>query len=405
MKWCSIWGMELVPESEIGNRLVRMQSWMRASDVDAVFILQNADVFYFSGTLQSGLLCLPATGEPVFLVVKSLARARLESPLQKLVTLPGMRKAPGLLAAEGVGKLRRVGLELDVLPVSHFRRLGQVFGDVEFTDVSDAIRNIRMVKSPYEVEQVRRAAWQLNTAFREIPAWLRAGISELELAALLEGRLRGLGHQGLTRMRGFNNEMGYGTVSIGPSASYPSCFPGPVGFVGLYPGMPNGAGERCLAPGDTVMVDIVGGYGGYIADKTRTFGFGEIAPDMAAAHSFILELMAGIEQLLKPGIPCELVYRHALERVKDSPYEENFMGVGLEKVRFLGHGVGLELDDLPVLAAGVDVPLQPGMTVAVEPKVFFPGRGGVGIEDTYLITDTGFEKLTLSPAEIIRVTV
>ncbi len=397
--------MELVPESEVRNRLVQMQSWMRSSDVDAVFVLQNADVFYFSGTLQSGLLCLPALGEPVFLVVKSLARAGLESPLKKLVALPGMRKAPDLLEAESVGKLRRVGLELDVLPVNHFQRLSQVFGDVEFTDASDAIRNIRMIKSPYEVEQVRRAAWQLNTAFHEIPAWLRAGISELELATLLEGRLRALGHQGLTRMRGFNNEIGYGTVSIGPSASYPSCFPGPVGFVGLYPGMPNGAGERRLEPGDTVMVDIVGGYGGYVADKTRTFAFGEIAPDMSAAHSFVLELIAGVECLLKPGTPCEFLYRHALERIKDSPYEANFMGVGQEKVHFLGHGVGLELDDLPVLAPGFKIPLQPGMTVAVEPKIFFPGRGGVGVEDTYLITETGFEKLTLSPAEIIQVAV
>ena len=397
--------MELVPESEVGNRLERLQSWMRASEVDAVFVLQNADLFYFSGTLQSGLLCLPARGEPVFLVVKSLARARLESPLQKLVALPGMKKAPGLLAGEGVVGLRRVGLELDVLPVNHFRRLSQAFGDVEFIDASDAIRNIRMIKSPYEVEQVRRAAGQLNAAFREIPGWLRAGISELELATLLESRLRGLGHQGRTRMRGFNNEMGYGTVSIGPSASYPSCFPGPVGFVGLYPGMPNGAGERRMERGDTVMVDIVGGYGGYVADKTRTFALGEIAPDMAAAHSFVLELMAGVERLLKPGTPCEIIYSHAMEKIKDSPFEENFMGLGGEKVRFLGHGVGLELDDLPVLASGFETPLQPGMTIAVEPKIFFPGRGGVGIEDTYLITETGFEKLTLSPSEIIQGTV
>jgi Xaa-Pro aminopeptidase len=394
--------MELVPESEIRNRLERLQSWMRVSDVDAVFVFQNADMFYFSGTLQSGLLCLPAQGEPVFLVVKSLTRARLESPLEKLVALPGMRKAPGLLAGEGVGKLRRVGLELDVLPVNHLQRLREVFGGVEFTDASDAIRSIRMIKSPHEAEQVRRAAGQLNLAFREIPGWLVAGISELELAARLEGFLRGLGHQGLTRMRGFNNEMGYGAISIGPSASHPSCFPGPVGFVGLYPGMPNGAGDRRLAPGDTVMFDIVGGYGGYVADKTRTFAFGDIAPDMAAAHSFVLELLADIEQLLRPGTPCELIYRQALDRVEDTPYEENFMGLGQERVRFLGHGVGLELDDLPVLASGFKTPLEPGMTIAIEPKIFFPGRGGVGIEDTYLITGTGFEKLTLSPAQIIQ---
>jgi len=401
-KWCSIWQMELVPESEVMNRRDRLQSWMTGSDVDAVFIFQNADIFYFSGTLQTGLLCLPAQGEAVFLVLKSLARARMESPLKRLVALPGMRRAPELLAGEGLGRVRRVGLELDVLPVNHFERLKHVFAGVEFVDASEAVRNLRMVKSPYEVEQVRRAAAQLNEAFTEIPGWLRAGISELEVAARLEGRLRELGHQGLTRMRGFNNEMGYGTVSIGPSASHPSCFPGPVGFVGLYPGMPSGAGDRRLAPGDTVMVDIVGGYGGYIADKTRTFALGEVAPDMAAAHSFALELLAEIEQLLKPGTRCDSIYQHAIDRIKHSPFAENFMGLGAERVRFVGHGVGLELDDLPVLASGVGTELQPGMTIAVEPKLFFPGRGGVGIEDTYAITESGFEKLTLSPSHIIH---
>jgi Xaa-Pro aminopeptidase len=241
----------------------------------------------------------------------------------------------------------------------------------------------------------------LALAFRKIPGWLRPGIREIELAALLEGFLREQRHQGIIRMRSFNGEMGYGALSGGSSASHPTCFAGPVGFVGLYPAIPNGAGDRPLATGDTLMADIVGGYGGYIADKTRTFGLAPLAPDLREAHSFVLDLMAEIEGSLKPGTVCEDIYSRAVARVEKSPYADGFMGVGDSSVRFVGHGVGLELDELPVLAPGFTMPLEPGMTIAVEPKIFFPGRGGVGIENTYLITDSGFENLTAFPEEIL----
>jgi Xaa-Pro aminopeptidase len=150
------------------------------------------------------------------------------------------------------------------------------------------------------------------------------------------------------------------------------------------------------------MVDICGGYGGYIADKTRTFAVGDLAKDMCEAHEFVLRMNSEIEAMLKPGTSCASIYRYTLDRIGDSPYAATFMGVGDSKVRFVGHGVGLELDELPVLASGFDLPLQPGMTIAIEPKIFFPDHGGVGVENTYLITETGFEKLTVYREELIE---
>jgi Xaa-Pro aminopeptidase len=380
-----------------------MQSWMQDSSVDAVFILQNADLFYFSGTVQAGLLCLPASGEPVYLIQKSLSRARTESPWEKLLPLTGLKKAPDLIAGEGYGTLRRIGLEMDVLPTSYYLRFQSLFPEAEFLDASQAIRKIRMIKSPYEIDRIRLAARQLERAFDQMPGWIDPGIAELEVQARLEGFLRQNGHQGITRMRGFNNEIAYGTVSSGASACYPTLFPGPVGFIGLYPGVPNGGSERKLEMGDPLMADIVGGSGGYIADKTRVYVLGELERDMCDGHEFALDIMRGIEAMLRPGVLSLEVYRYTLERIKDSPYAENFMGVGDSKVRFVGHGVGLELDELPVLAASFDIPLQAGMTIAIEPKIFFPERGGVGIESTYLITDSGFENLTPFPETIIHV--
>jgi Xaa-Pro dipeptidase len=395
--------MELLPRSEAQSRLQRVQGWMNRSGLDALFVLQNADQYYFSGTVQVGLFSIPASGDPVYLVQKSPTRARWESPWEHIVPLSSLRNVPDILGAEKRFRpLRRIGLEMDVLPASYYLRFLAIFDGVEFLDASEAIRNIRMIKSPYELAQMRESARMLHGAFEAMPDWAHAGATELEISAHLEAHLRLAGHQGITRMRGFNQEIAYGTVSSGPAASYPTCFPGPVGFIGLYPAIPGGAGLRRLERGEPLMVDIVGGYGGYIADKTRTFAVGELAADMREAHDFVLSLNQEIERMLKPGVPCSDVYSRALDRVKESPYAETFMGAGDSKVRFVGHAVGLELDEWPVLAPGFDLPLQPGMTIAVEPKIFFPDRGGVGIENTYLVTDVGFENLTPYREDIIQ---
>jgi Xaa-Pro dipeptidase len=329
----------------------------------------------------------------------------MESPWQRLVPFPGFKKLPGWLADEGLGNLSRIGIETDVLPTNYYLRLREAFPQADFVDASEGIRHIRMIKSAYEIEQIRQAAGMLRATFERIPSWIQPGVTELELTARIEGHLRSQGHQGIIRMRAFNHRIGYGTLSSGASAAYPTSFPGPVGFVGLYPAVPNGGSERRLAAGEPVMADFVGGYGGYIADKTRVFVLGEPGREMAEAHRFALDLNREIESMLKPGILCSSIYQHALERVKDSPYASGFMGAADSQVRFVGHGVGLELDELPVLAGGFDIPLASGMTIAIEPKIIFTERGGVGIENTYRVTDTGFEKLTVFPEEIIAVPV
>ena len=395
--------MDLLPKSEAAGRVAQLQQWMQRSSLDAVFVFQNVDLFYFAGTMQSGLLCIPNSGEPLYFVQKSLTRARMESPWEHLLPFPGFKKLPDWLAGEGVQTLCRVGIESDVLPTAYYLRLRDQFPAVQFVDASETIRTIRMVKSRHESDQIRRAGRMLRSAFERMPQWARPGATELQVMAQMECCLRGIGHPGIVRMRGFNNQIGFGTISSGASASYPTPFPGPVGSVGLTPAAPGGGSEHVLTSGETLMADIVGCAGGYIADVTRIFVLGSAPRDMVEAHRFVLELNREIETMLKPGTLCSHMYRHALERIKESPYAQGFMGAGDGQVQFLGHGVGLELDELPVLAGGFDIPLQPGMTIAIEPKIIFAGRGGVGIENTYLVTESGFETVTDFPEEIIRI--
>jgi Xaa-Pro aminopeptidase len=217
----------------------------------------------------------------------------------------------------------------------------------------------------------------------------------------MERYLRLQGHQGILRTRGFNYEIGYGAFSAGANACFPTSFPGSTGFKGLYAAVANTGSGRRLAPGEPILVDIAGGYGGYLADATRTFAIESLPSDMQEAHAWILELNVEMESMLVPGTECCKICDHAFVKAGDRPFADTFMGIGDNHLRFIGHGVGLELDEWPVVGPKSRHRLKPGMVLAIEPKIFFPERGGLGIENMYLITEKGFEKLTPYREEII----
>jgi Xaa-Pro aminopeptidase len=393
--------MDFLPRSEAKDRVMRLQRWMHASSIDAVFIMQNADLYYFSGTIQSGLLCIPYEGDPVYLVKKSLIRAKQECAWDRIIPFSRMEEAPETLQSEGIQPLKKIGLEMDVLPAAFYQKIARLFAGVELFDASGAVRSIRMLKSPYEVGQIKKAARMLISAWGHLPNLIRPGATELEVLARMEQYLRLQGHQGIQRTRGFNCEVGYGAFSAGPDACIPTSFPGSTGFIGLYPAISNTGSTRRLAPDEPLLVDICGGYGGYLADAARTFAIGSLPADMREAHRWVLELNHEIELMLQPGAECGTICDKAFDIADRSPYADTFMGTGDNRMRYVGHGVGLELDELPVLASGSGVKLEPGMTLAIEPKVFFPERGGVGIENMYLITKSGCEKITQYRDEVI----
>ena len=130
---------------------------------------------------------------------------------------------------------------------------------------------------------------------------------------------------------------------------------------------------------------------------------GDLDPELQRAYDVAEQVLRATEARLQPGVIAEHLYLLALDQVQEAGLSAHFMGYGADQVKFLGHGIGLEIDELPVLAKGFKYPLAPGMVIAIEPKFTFPGRGVVGIEDTYLITDNGYEKLTISREGILRV--
>lgn len=386
---------EYVPREELERRWVKVRRFM---DCDSLVILQNVDQFYLTGTLQTGVLWFPREGEPLLAVRKSFERAKTESAVKNIVPLKTYSDLPSLIPNPG----ETVGFETDVLPVATFQQVSKNFSKSKIVDGSTPIRNARGVKTPYEVECIRRAAKQLDTMFLDIPSQLHEGLPEFELAARIEYVLRMAGHQGFTRVRRFNMEMHYGAVSFAETAAYPHAFDGPVGVRGLYPAAPMMGSRRTLKRNEPVMIDICGGYAGYIADGSRTYSVGSVSQQMRDTHQYILELNSWIEDQLRPGNIPSQIYQNILDRVARTPFSKHFMGAGENQVRFVAHSVGLELDETPVIAPKFDTPLEPGVVFAVEPKVFYPGLGGVGVENTYLVTNGSCERLTVCPMDIFE---
>jgi Xaa-Pro aminopeptidase len=214
--------------------------------------------------------------------------------------------------------------------------------------------------------------------------------------------LRLNGQQGLIRTYRWGADTYHGLVASGNSVDYPTPFDGPIGSPGLYPGALAGWSERRIRIGEPVLIDMLGGYGGYHADQTRVFSIGPLSDEFIEAHSFILELQSALEREFKPSVLPSDLYDMAIEMVKKNGYDDYFMNYGEKKVRFIGHGIGIELDEFPVIAGKVDDPLEEGNVFAFEPKIVFPGKGAVGIEDNYVITGNGYKRLTNFRREIVE---
>jgi Xaa-Pro aminopeptidase len=394
--------METVPEQEIECRIRNFQLNLQKIDLDGAFILQNTDLFYFSGTIQSSVLFIPQQGEPVLMVQKGLQRARHESPLKHVFPATGRGQIKKVLRDFGFLDLKKIGLEMDVLPIKIYFRYHQTFPEYEWSDVSGAIQRLRMIKTPYEVEQIRGAARILGKGYLEIKEIIREGITELEIDGHLALIARREGHMGILRMRGWNQEMTYAHVLSGESGAIISFLDSPHGGKGNTPAMTQGASFRRIRKNEPIGIDYGVGINGYLADQFRTFVIGDLPDDLMRAHDCSVEVHGLFAKEAKPGVSSADLYRLALKKAEKAGFGEHFMGYGEGRVRFIGHGLGLEIDEHPILAPRFNQRLEPGMVIALEPKFVFPGKGVVGLEDDYLITATGVERLTLIDQTVIK---
>ena len=394
---------KLTPRSELEARIDKLQASLRQQSIDGALIMQNADLFYFAGTIQQAHLYVPAQGEPLLMVRKSLERAQAESALEKVVPIGSPKQIPDLMRRYDIKPPQALGLELDVLPANLYFGFQTIFDTTTLRDVSPAVRLIRAIKSDYELAIIREAAQFSDQVAALVSTELKEGITEVELAGKMEAHARRLGHQGVIRMRLWGSELFYGHLMAGPSAAVPSYLSSPTGGSALSPAVAQGSSFRPIKKNEPVLFDYVFAHNGYLSDHARIFVVGRLPEDLERAHNTMLELQDAIKAKARPGTPSGDIYSLALAHASAAGYGEHFMGVGEQRIRFVGHGVGLELDEFPFLNQGQSLPLEQGMVIALEPKLIFPGRGVVGIENTHVVTADGLEQLTCFQEDVISI--
>ncbi|MDQ5823715.1 MAG: Xaa-Pro peptidase family protein [Chloroflexota bacterium] len=403
--------VDRTPRSELEHRASRLQAAMREAGLDGVLATQNADVFYLSGVVQQAQLYMPLEGPPCLMVRKHFDRARMTTALDEsqVVGIRSLRELPGLIEGAG-GRPRRLGLELDTLPYNTYQAYAKALAplEAELVDASTLFRQVRAIKSEYELDQIRTAARVADVGIRAAAEAAQEGMTELELAAIIEAATRVAGHSGVLRMRFFGQEMHMGHLLAGNAGGVASFMNSPTGGYGVGPWAPYGASRRPIRRGEPVFIDYTGEWGGYIADQTRMLSIGPLSQFWQESYVAMVDVETYVAANARPGMTSGELFSLAEERATHLGHGEYFMGPPEaespgQKVPFIGHGVGLELDEWPPLQRGTDAVLQAGMVLALEPKLIYPNRGAVGLEDTYVLTEQGLSPLTISSPQIFVV--
>ena len=383
-------------ENELELKWRRIQQAMRQEEADGCLLTMNMNLYYVSGQVFNGYFYLPAEGRPYWFV------KRLTLPeTNQLQVIRKPEQMPELFRDLNLAMPRKLLLEEDELSYNECIRLQHVFRAEATGNASALIRHIRMIKTPWEIEQMRISARRHEAVYREIPACYRPGMRDVELQIEIEKRMRMHGSLGYFRAFGSNMDIFMGSLLAGENAGEPSPFDFTLGGKGIHASGPLGANGTLLREGTTVMADMSGNYTAYQTDMTRVFSIGKLPDRAYRVHRVALEIQARMERTAKPGVSCAELYRDALAMAGQEGLKDCFMGTHLQ-AKFVGHGVGLEINELPVLTTRSKDILQPGMTFAFEPKFVLAGIGAVGIENTFLVTDSGVEKMTLLDENIIE---
>jgi len=387
----------MITRDEVMQRIRAMQSRLASKELDGALFVFPIDVYYFTGTRQNSTLWIPVEGEPLLLVRKSLLRAREESPIADIRPFPSSKEFPALFA----DNFRKIGFTFDVVPVQQLNFYSKLLAGREFVDIAALYRELKSVKSPWELEQMHASGDRLCEVFAQIPKFLRPGMREIDLAAEFECRLRKAGSEGHVRMRAYNQELFQGLTVSGRCAAQPGYFDGPVTGSGLSAASPQGSSTEVIESNVPILMDYTGIFNGYIVDMTRMFVIGSLGTELLHAFDAALDIQSYVAENLKPGNICEELFAGALEIADRAGLGKNFMGAPGENAKFVGHGVGLELDEYPAIAQGFKVPLQAGQVIAVEPKFVLPGLGVIGIENNFAVDNNGGVRITKLSDEIV----
>lgn len=385
----------LLQPEEQALRLEKVRGIMNEKKIDALLISDNANKYYLTGRVFSGYIYLPLKGEPIYFV-------------KRPVTMKGngvvsIRKPEQI--AESIGMLppATIGLELATASYSKVERLRRIFPQSELADASSVMSAARAVKTAEELEKIKISGIKQDHVYRKIPTLYTEGMTDVELQVEIERESRLEGCLGQFRINGDDMELYMGNILVGDNADVPTPYDFAMGGEGMDPSLPVGCNGTIIRPGNSVMVDVNGNYTGYMTDMTRTYYVEEIGDLARKAHECSIAICRRLAELGRPGTEAKALYEEAEKMAREAGLHEYFMG-HRQKAGFVGHGVGIEINELPVIAPRSRDILQENNVIALEPKFVIPKTGAVGIENTYVVTPDGLKPLTNTPEGLTSLT-
>jgi Xaa-Pro aminopeptidase len=382
------------PADDLAIKWSRMQQAMEQTGAGGCLLATGLNLFYATGLVYNGYFYLPAGGEPWFFVKRPDVE---ESDCIRRIRKP--EQIPGILAEAGVSLPGKLLLETGEIPYNDCIRLQNTFRAEETGDATALLRTLRRLKTPWEIAQFRLSAEKHAAAYKEIPSCFRPGMTDLEFQYEIEWRMRRNGSLGVFHAFGANMDIFMGSVLAGANAETPSPFDFALGGGGMHPFTPVGANGTALEKGTAVMVDMAGNFTPYMTDMTRVYSVGKLPEEACRAHRVALGIQQEVARAARPGVACADLYQLSLAIAVKEGLADKFMGTR-QQARFVGHGIGLQINEPPVLSPQSAEVLEASMVFALEPKFVIPGVGAVGIENSFLVTAKGVEKLTRFDEEI-----
>lgn len=387
--------LQLLTPGESALRAGKVASNMQIDGLDAIIVSDNANLFYLTGRVFCGYILIFADGSMRFFVRRPV---HLDGDSVVYIRKPeDMAQVIDTL----VSPWAKCGVMGDDTSWSFTERLRAVFGERTVVNASSVLKRSRAVKTPYEIEMMVYSGNIQTQVYRHVPALYREGMTDIELQVEIERELRLKGCLGVFRTSGDGLEIFMGNVLTGENADSPSPYDFAMGGRGLDPSIPVGADGTLIRPSQPVMVDMNGNFNGYMTDMTRCYIAGEVPAPVQKAIQTSREICRAVGDAARPGAECKALYQLAVAIARDAGVEEYFMG-HRQHAGFVGHGIGITVNEPPVLAPRSKDILEAGHTIAVEPKFVIPGYGAIGIENTYVVGNTGGARcITLCQEEIM----
>jgi len=395
--------LDLTPATEISRRIQTLKEKMAQAGVDGVFLTHRPDYYYFSGSAQDAWLYVTLEHEPLLFVKKYLPRAVAESPLTQIVPVYSITEIPQIIKDSHGGFAKTMGIAFDLVPVRDFRFYQSLFFGCTWQDASPLIVSCRAIKSEYEIGIMQDVAKISSRVFDVIAENLEPGIRETDLAGRIEAFARTQGHSGRMQVRHYRSVGFTFHIMGGASGGQSGALDSPVCGTGMYTAFPFGAGTRVIEKNDPILIDFGTMAFGYHMDESRMFVAGKMDRQADAASQAAIDILFHVKEAMKPGVAMKTLFQIAVTMADKLGYGEQFLGFPGLKSKFIGHGLGLELVEDPIISKGRSTLLEPGMVFAVEPKFIFKDRFAAGIESVIQITETGSRFLSTIPNKIFMV--